>query len=98
MPIWIKRIEFNEAQDVNYSFHGEDAYSLPKGRASVSIVFQIRDRRDRSFQLTEVMLGPIASYDEMVRQAYTRLKKRLEGIGKVGEQIKLEDSADKPPG
>lgn len=89
--IHIVRIEFHAPNQVSYNYHGEDGYSLPTGRASATVVFQINESDGSHAQLTVVLAGTFASYDALVQEAYRRIAARLEGFGKTAEGLKRKE-------
>jgi hypothetical protein len=86
-PIRIKSINFHDGATSSHFHMGTHGYSLPEGRGSVSVDFQITEADGQYVVLTEVLRGPLRDYNTVVDRAYQQLARRLARLAKYAEWI-----------
>jgi hypothetical protein len=89
MPISITAIRFNDGEHHTH-FHGEQGYSLPRGKISVSVDFQIRELDGNYLTITEVLTGQFVNYDALVKAAYRRFARRMAAYGEISKHLETQ--------
>jgi len=87
--VFVKKIEFHEAQSATYYYRGSGPhFEIPEDTPAVTVDFGIEDFEGRVSEWTEVLIGPLDDYNDIVDQAFAHLKQRLLQMPKIAEMIK----------